>query len=311
MDTYADIVTWNKNMFEPPKGKAGKDFVIEITRLMQLFNNRTKWESLALQLLNIFIPLMLQKPSAKSKAKDHTRYLNKRIELWKSGKVSEIMSECKEIQKRLVKSKRRQQQSILKGFTNLMLLGKVKQAIKLIDSDSEITGVHEITERIKDVLKKKHPDGGEIDESAVLKDNHPVVESVIFENINQDLVKKAAKTTFGSGGPTQVTADLWKFIICSKSFGNCSDFLAEEIAILARRMCTEKIPYKSIQTFLACRLVPLMKDIDGVRPIGIGETLRRIVGKCVNYTLQKDIQIASGTLQTCAGIESGIEAYML
>ena len=121
-------------------------------------------------------------------------------------------------------------------------------------------------------------------------------------------MKKAAQNTHGSGGPTQVDADIWKKMICSKIFGNNSDILAEEIAILARRLCTEKIPHNEIQTLLSCRLVPLIKDTDGIRPNGIGETLRRIVGKCVSKLLQDDIQVASGTLQTCAGIKSGIEA---
>ena len=51
-----------------------------------------------------------------------------------------------------------------------------------------------------------------------------------------------------------------------------------------------------------------MKEDDGVRPVGVGETLRRIIGKCVTKVLGKDIQQASGTLQTCTGIESGVEA---
>ena len=46
----------------------------------------------------------------------------------------------------------------------------------------------------------------------------------------------------------------------------------------------------------------------GIRPIGIGETLRRIVGKSVLAILKSDIQVAGGCLQTSTGIRSGIEA---
>ena len=38
------------------------------------------------------------------------------------------------------------------------------------------------------------------------------------------------------------------------------------------------------------------------------ETLRRIVGNCVNKALGKDVQFATGALQTCAGMQSGVEA---
>jgi len=57
----------------------------------------------------------------------------------------------------------------------------------------------------------------------------------------------------------------------------------------------------------AGRLVPLDK-CPGLRPIGIGEILRRIIGKCVMMVLKKDVQEDAGPLQTCAGHEGGIEA---
>ena len=84
--------------------------------------------------------------------------------------------------------------------------------------------------------------------------------------------------------------------------------LCDEIATLARTLCTENVNFSKIETLLACRLVPLIKTDSGVRPIGIGEVLRRIIGKSIGKLLRKDIQKGCGTLQTCTGIESGIEA---
>ena len=60
-------------------------------------------------------------------------------------------------------------------------------------------------------------------------------------------------------------------------------------------------------------LIPLDKRADkegkpGVRPIGVGEILRRIVGKVVVANIRDDIINAAGPLQTCAGLKSGIEA---
>ena len=47
-----------------------------------------------------------------------------------------------------------------------------------------------------------------------------------------------------------------------------------------------------------------------MRPIGIGEVLRRIVGKTVIGVIKEDIQEAAGpdSLQSCAGLKSGLEA---
>ena len=36
-------------------------------------------------LVHIFMPIMLQKPSAKSKARDHSKYLAQRLEKWTKG----------------------------------------------------------------------------------------------------------------------------------------------------------------------------------------------------------------------------------
>ncbi|PFX22499.1 Receptor-type tyrosine-protein phosphatase F [Stylophora pistillata] len=53
----------------------------------------------------------------------------------------------------------------------------------------------------------------------------------------------------------------------------------------------------------------LFLEIDGaVRPIGVGEVLRRIIGKCVTRVIKTDVIDASGSLQVCAGLKSGNEA---
>ena len=307
---YNELVKWEKNFFELPKGKIGKEFIQELTRLLQLMNNKTAWENLAVSLIHIFLPIMLQKPAAKSKRKDHVRYLTKRMEMWKSGKLKELLAECKTIQQRMLKTKNRQLESNAKGFTKLMLQGKVKQALKLVNEDNDITGVHELDDEIRMILESKHPPAEPITEEAIVQNQLPrtPVESVIFEEINASSIKDAARNTFGSGGPTKVDSDVWKFILCSKSFGNHPDLLCEEIAIFTRQLCTEQVPQFKIEKLLSNRLVPLKKQENGVRPVGVGETLRRIMGKSISRILKDDIQTSSGTLQTCAGLESGIEA---
>ena len=62
-----------------PRGRVGTDFVKELTRMIKLYTTDSKWSRLAMTMLHVFVPLMLQKPSAKSKAKDHARYLEKRL----------------------------------------------------------------------------------------------------------------------------------------------------------------------------------------------------------------------------------------
>ena len=184
----------------------------------------------------------------------------------------------------------------------------MRQALKLVDAVREVTGVHAMNDEIREVLQRKHPDAEEVQQMAMNQSEVPVVENVIFEEINASTVIKSAEKTSGAGGPTRLDAEAWKHILCSKVFGKVSEEFAEAVAATARRLCTEDIPQIYLRLLWDCRLVPLAKEENGVRPVGIGETLRRIIGKCVLKITGDDVQQAAGALQTCAGVESGIEA---
>ena len=57
---------------------------------------------------------------------------------------------------------------------------------------------------------------------------------------------------------------------------------------------------------MACRLVVLDKRPE-VRPVGIGETLRRDLTKLLIWAAGHQANIACGNLQLCACLEAGIE----
>ena len=194
-----------------------------------------------------------------------------------------------------------------------MLLGKVSPAMKYINSEDDTKGVHSLSPQIKQLLQDKHPNARDVSEDIRLPQTAVEPEPVIYEEINGTSVYKAAKLIQGSGGPTLIDADGWRHILCSKSFGNASSELCEAIADLAKKLCRDNINPDTLEEFVANRLIPLDKGADkegnpGVRPIGIGEILRRIVGKVVVGNIRDDIINAAGPLQTCAGLKSGIEA---
>ena len=62
-----------------------------------------------------------------------------------------------------------------------------------------------------------------------------------------------------------------------------------------------------LESYVASRLIPLDKN-PGIRPIGVGEVLRRIVGKILARQINSDIKEAAVPLQTCAGHSAGSEA---
>ena len=81
------------------------------------------------------------------------------------------------------------------------------------------------------------------------------------------------------------------------------------MALIAKKLCLIRYRGKngSLEAFLACKLIPLDKN-PGVRPIGIGEVIRRILGRAVMTTFRRNVLESSGDLQLCAGQRAGCEA---
>ena len=102
-------------------------------------------------------------------------------------------------------------------------------------------------------------------------------------------------------------ADGWKRILTSKQFAESSTDLCTTIANMIKKLYIDKDLANTLEAFISCCLIPLDKN-PGLRPIEVGEVLRRIVGKVTVSTLRDDIIISVGQLQVCAGQESGCEA---
>ncbi|CAB4044907.1 Hypothetical predicted protein, partial [Paramuricea clavata] len=115
----------------------------------------------------------------------------------------------------------------------------------------------------------------------------------------------AGKPEKGRGGPSGVDANGFKRILACKSFKHSSVALCDALATLARNLCTEYVDPSSIEALVASRLIPLDKGGGGVRPIGVGEVIRRVIGKSVMKVVKPDVMSASGSLQLCAGQPSG------
>ena len=95
------------------------------------------------------------------------------------------------------------------------------------------------------------------------------------------MVRDAALKTKGSGGPSDIDADGFRRMLACKSFKKSGTDLCAAIATTARKLCTEYVDPLSIEPILANRLISLNKGEGAVCLIGVGEVLRRIIGKCV------------------------------
>ena len=179
-------------------------------------------------------------------------------------------------------------------------------ALKLLSNNMQ-NGVLPLNEDTLKLLKQKHPTAKPANPEVLLSDTPKKAHPIIFESITAETIQMAATKTKGGSGPSNMDADGWRRMILSNSFGESSNDLCKAIALVARKMCTDEVNDSSLEALLAARLIPLNKN-PGLRPIGVGEVLRRIIGKAVVTLLKNDITKSVGSLQVCAGHEGGCES---
>ena len=264
-----------------------------------------------------FQMLLLQKPvDPKASPQSHSKRLEHRLDLWRQGDIDDLLHEARTIQEQLsdrastTRQKTKPNEDRARQFASMVHDGKVKSALRLLSEDSS-GGVLHLEDRIGDnsvldLLRYKHPVAEPLHDDAVITgDPPPQPHPVLFHCLNRDAVRRAALHTHGAAGPSGVDADGWRRM--TTAFSGASDELCDSLANCARRIATAYVDPEALEAFTAARLIPLDKK-PGVRPIGIGETVRRILGKAILAVTGDLVQSAAGSLQLCAGQPSGIEA---
>ena len=314
---YDEVAHWRRNVFLLPTGNAGKEFVRELTRLFNAYTQRSALESVALDAIMVACVVLLQKPHGNSKCRDHVAVLERRLRAWNAGDIEGLLYEGRTIQRSLSANRsaqfaHKQEEKLARTFAQLVFTGKIRAAIRYL-SENERGGLLSLedccgSQTVRDVLNDKHPSARPVEPEALLTlddvTSQPV-HPVFFDQITGDAIRSSALRTQGSAGPSGIDAAGWRRILVS--FHRDSRDLCAAIAAFARRLCTDYVEPSSIRAFVACRLVALNKN-PGVRPIGICEVLRRIIGKVIMRVVGNDVLQVTGPLQLCAGQEAGGEA---
>ena len=305
-NAYNIIIKWRANIMRLPTGKAGKEYITELAKWLEEFNKDTEFAPIALKVYHTLPSLLLQKPSKNSKSKEHLRKLEERLALWRCGNITTLLEEGKVIQQRLAAGKRRSAEDSAKAFAKLMLQGKINAALNLLSTESG-GGVLQLSDPVIKSLVDKHPSPAPIQEDALLHGPVNRVPSNYFDTIDEQTIAKAAQLTKGAAGPSHVDAKQYRHILLSNKFKAENKQLREQIANLAKKLATTIVDPSTLEAFICCRLVPLDKQ-PGIRPIGIGEVMRRIIGKSIGWTIKKDLMETAGPLQAAGGAKGGAEA---
>ncbi len=299
---YAEIVHWRQNLFLTPSGKAGKRFTCELAKMFRSYAEGTALEPIALKAAMIMPTLLLQKPHESSKTREHVACLHRRLQAWQEGDINNLVIEGRTIQHRLKKyrrTSRESEQQIGRRFAKLMMQGKVKAALRLLSDEGKgaplsletqiTTQEHHPATTVRNELLKKHPPGQPAHPNALL---HPdpttplSIHPVIFDCLDGAAIRSAALHTNGSAGPSGIDANGWRRL-CT-SFQTASTDLCSSIASVARKLCTTYVDPEVLAPLTASRLIALDK-CPGVRPIGVGETVRRIIGKAILAVIKVDV----------------------
>ena len=182
-----------------------------------------------------------------------------------------------------------------------MLCGNVRAALALLDTVdypgaplrlSDPTSPYTPSWIVLDELEAKHPHGQPACKEALLPPSvatssfHPV----IFDAMDGVTIHSAALCTKGAAGPSGVDAFYWRYLCTSFHRALCAS-----LSLVARHLCTGIVDLDGLTAFIVCQLIALDK-YPGVRSIGVGEVVRRIIGKAVLTTVKMDILEAAGPL---------------
>ena len=132
-------------------------------------------------------------------------------------------------------------------------------------------------------LREKHPEAQDAKLGSILFGLVEEVHDSLYQQIDGEMIREAANG--------------FKRILTCKSFKKSSANLCHALATMTRKLCREHIDPRTIEPILANRLIPLDKGEGAVRPIGVGEVIRRVIGKCVMKVTKEDVLDASGSLQ--------------
>ena len=119
-----------------------------------------------------------------------------------------------------------------------MKKGNVNGALKLLTSNIS-NGILPLDDKTLSFLKQKHPASSELNEEVLLRGEKPSAHPVVFEDIDENMVKEAALKTKGGSGPSGLDACGWRKILVSKNYGTINADVRRELP-MSLKMCALK-----------------------------------------------------------------------
>ena len=320
-----DDATWQKRWkrtaqltpkhYSVPSGRVGRRFVGSLATEFQGVEDRL-WNS---EKALVFVSVVLQTTPHVRKAKDIRRRLEQRMDLWDKGHFEALVDDMEaEVQGRKGGGRGTQppdEDSLAQAFNATILSGRLRKAVRnatsrgnggVLQPDDDCT---KTGRPVLEVLRGKHPkmrdpDPDMADDDRGSFEPYEATPQPLPLCITEEVVEKVASRLSGSAGPGGAdSVDLRNWLL---RFGAESERLRSVLASLAEWLANTSPPWAAYRALMAARLVALDK-CPGVRPVGIGEIVRRLLAKCVLNVVGSQATAAAGNLNLCAGLPAGIE----
>ena len=308
---YNEVVHWKSVFFTISKNKAGFKFTDTLNIILSGTENHLRAETA--MICAFIMPHLILPRSKGGHDGSITKTLSRRLDQLLVGDFEGLFREAKPLQERLPKSNSYSDRDEFKEFDKYMCSGKISNAIRCLTDETK-GGVLSVNQKITvkgktksvlEILQEKHPKSKPLNPDLIVPDNPPnslPFHPAIFDRLNAAALRRAAMKTNGSHGPSGLDAQEWRRLLTS--FKSSSNDLCKTLARLTLRVATEDLDF--LDSYNACRLIALDK-CPGVRPIGIGEVLRLIIGRSIMKCVKQDLMKLGGNIQLCLGQKCGIE----
>ena len=187
----------------------------------------------------------------------------------------------------------------VKRAMDLTAQGRLKDAIRALTS----SGTFPNDDNTYQKLLEKHP--------LVATVEHIFSPTSTFQSTTTDIEAAIRSFVRGSGsGMSDSSADILKQVISSHILEDKEGFL-ESYTKIINMMIKGNCPYELTAFLGGAKLIALKKsDSDGVRPIAIGEILRRITSKvCLKHSMKEALRLFDQH-QVGVGVPRGIESIV-
>ena len=202
-----------------PTGNTEKKYIKEVSRILNSWTQDSLLRSIILKVIHIMRVLLLQKLCNTSKSRDHLDALKRRLQLWERGEIKFLLLEVETIQQKLISNNYPKNiGEVLKKFAKLMRKGNVNGTLKLLTNNVP-NFIFLLDEDTPNSLKQKNPQLQPAYEEILINSKPPIIHHFIFDDINDELVRKAAIRIKGGSSLSELDNGEWRKMLSLKVFG--------------------------------------------------------------------------------------------